>query len=279
VPNDRLGHCEGRTTDPQLQAASLQIPSGLIQVKPVLQTVVWPSHLEPTQPLQTLSVVQRPLTHEDGFWQGEDALQDHPLQLQNASVCSRLTRNTMPEDLPPVACGAAANSVWSKASKAIITDCGFSITRCAQAADTGSRSLGGRLRRGTGRRSGRLCTRCCARNSPRSTRCSVLGVDPSRELPLHGLDDLLLVAIRVAVEVRESINHDVDGTRSLGLRGLSACYSNDLLATVRLTWTYWSSKESPMYMSIVLPVEGSVTLASRPQYFCVCCFQAVGLLL
>jgi hypothetical protein len=34
-----------------------------------------------------------------------------------------------------------------------------------------------------------------------------------------------------------------------------------------------------MYNRLVLPVEGSVTFASRPQNFCVCCFQAVGLLL
>lgn len=47
----------------------------------------------------------------------------------------------------------------------------------------------------------------------------------------------------------------------------------------RLTCTQVSSKESPIYKSEVLPVEGSVTLASRPQYFCVSFFQATGSLL
>jgi hypothetical protein len=46
-----------------------------------------------------------------------------------------------------------------------------------------------------------------------------------------------------------------------------------------LTLTYWSSNESPMYSKLVFPVEGSVTFASRPQNFRVCCVQAVGLLL
>lgn len=75
---------ERRATHPQLHAASLQIPSGLRQVKPVLQADVFPSQGEPTQPLHVSDVVaaaQRPLTHEYGFWHGVDALQDHPLQL------------------------------------------------------------------------------------------------------------------------------------------------------------------------------------------------------
>lgn len=87
VPDDQAGPTTfDRRTYPQLHAASLQIPSGLRQVKPVLQTFVLPSQLEPAQPLQIVSVVQRPLTHDAGFWHGEDALQDHPLQLQNWSV-------------------------------------------------------------------------------------------------------------------------------------------------------------------------------------------------
>lgn len=39
-------------TYPQLQATSLQIPSGLRQVRPVLQTVRWPSQRAPRQPMQ-----------------------------------------------------------------------------------------------------------------------------------------------------------------------------------------------------------------------------------
>lgn len=43
-------------TYPQLQAAFLQTPSGLRQVRPLLQTVVWPLQEEPSQPAQAPEV-------------------------------------------------------------------------------------------------------------------------------------------------------------------------------------------------------------------------------
>lgn len=61
-------------------------------------------------------------------------------------------------DLPPVACGIAANSVWRKASQTIIADGGLSVTPSAEAANTSSRSLRGILRRGAGLQCCRLRT-------------------------------------------------------------------------------------------------------------------------
>jgi hypothetical protein len=84
-----LGSVKQGSTNPQLHAASLQIPSGLRQVRPALQTVLLPSQDEPAQPWQgpdELAAVQTPLTHEDGFWHGVDASQGHPLQLEMPSV-------------------------------------------------------------------------------------------------------------------------------------------------------------------------------------------------
>lgn len=67
-------------------------------------------------------------------------------------------KKTMSPNLPPVACGVAANSIWRNASQTIIADICLSIALSAEAANTGSRGLRGRLRRGAGLHCCRLRT-------------------------------------------------------------------------------------------------------------------------
>ena len=118
--------------------------------------------------------------------------------------------------LPPIASGVTADPIRSKAGQTIVADSGFAVALCAQAAGASSRGLGRRLRRGSGSRRGRLCARYSrARHRPRRTSGSILGVDPTRELPLNALDDIVLVSVGVAMEARERIEHDVDVARSL----------------------------------------------------------------
>jgi hypothetical protein len=79
-----------------------------------------PSQDEPAQPSQgpdELAAAQTPLMHEDGFWQGFEASQDHPLQLQVLSVYFEAAIVLLfCGCLPPITGGIAADSVRSKAS-------------------------------------------------------------------------------------------------------------------------------------------------------------------
>jgi hypothetical protein len=65
-------------TYPQLQAAVLQTPLGLKQVKPDLQSVAL-LHFAPSTP--AVAAAQKPLTHVFGFWHDEEALQVQPVHL------------------------------------------------------------------------------------------------------------------------------------------------------------------------------------------------------
>jgi hypothetical protein len=174
--------------------------------------------------------------------------------------------------LPPITSRSAAHTIWSKTSHAR-----RAIRRITTLCALTTRWRRRRWRRRCLHLRWRGRSRWHARFSgPHRTISSVLGVYATGKFPFHILDDVVFVAVGVAVDGREGVDHDVDVAGIL-YHGHISQWSRLCAMKRHITLTYWSSNASPMYMSICLPVTGSLTRASRPQYFCVAAFQAVGL--
>jgi hypothetical protein len=159
-----------------------------------------------------VGATQVPLTQVLGFWHTVDVSQVQPMQL--LTTLADVTRESGRWYAPPITSRRTTNPIWRKTSHA----------RWAVRRVTALRALtttGGRSR--WFRRSRRLhrgwcrCTRWRTRfGRPNRAVSSVFSVYAPGQFPFYVLDDVVFVAVRVAVDGGKGVNHDVDVAWVLG---------------------------------------------------------------